>query len=132
MAETTTIKQGGAWLELSQRTPRTELRRQSIISKMLTVYEPLAERIGEDTNAVQVALLDYAALASRTVTHGGLDFEIARGDDTAEAIASKFEGWLDTAHMALIDQVARALRNLDAPVDADLGPTAITVTDPNV
>lgn len=123
------VTYGDIHVTVTYKTPRTEMRFNSIQQKFISFYKELATELNEDENAVFRILHEWSEVASvvESIT-GEIDFVFPVGEDDAETIHAKFMDYLNTAYYGIVNAVLQASREMERPRKAHLAPYAV-VTD---
>jgi hypothetical protein len=104
-------------MKIKTKTPRTEMTHQSLVHKMTSFYETLAEELGYDAVAVDMELSRFATLSARVeFDKGEADFSLALPTETTEQIKTKFLQYIDTEKMPVIDEAFRRIVQQDLPL----------------
>lgn len=111
-------------MEILKRTPRTEMRYEALLRKVLTVWDEMIKGEDEDSFVLDLAVTQYARLSSRISTSdvAELGFELASPHDSAEEIRDKFLRYLHEADLDKVDAVEKAIQRYDAPIDPATAP----------
>lgn len=114
---------------VTYKTPRTELRLDSLQQKYLPQCRAIATELGEDENAVFRIMQEWGEMASIVEgIEGELDFILPVSEDDADTIKAKFMSYLDTEYFGIVNAVLNASRELERPRKPHLAPYAV-VTD---
>ena len=112
-------------MEVSRRTPRSDMTFQQMLTRMGRFLDKLATEMALEPLILDEALTRYARLSTRVVFgEGEVDFALAQATDGEDTILSKFMGYLDTQCIERIDQALREIRETDRPADVALAPDA--------
>jgi hypothetical protein len=123
------VTYGDIHVTVTYKTPRTEMRFNSLQQKFLSFYKELASALNEDETAVFRILHEWSEVASIVESiEGELDFIFPVGEDSSETIHEKFMAYLDTAFYGIVDAILQASREMERPRKAHLAPYAV-VTD---
>lgn len=110
-------------MKVLKRTPRTDLRYQGFLRKMVPVLARVAEDNGVPQEAADDALESFAWLSARVeFEKGEVDFPLALPSDTPEQIEASFNQYLDTEHMDRVTAARAAIRESDRPTSPASAP----------
>lgn len=113
-------------MEIKKRTPRTDLQLNAILVKMGELLRPLAQEIGAAEHRVDEALTAYARISVRaSFGKDELDFDLIQPGDSAEVIRDRFDRYLDTQCVEIVDAALMALSEMDRPADQATAPTLL-------
>lgn len=108
-------------MKVLKRTPRTEMRYEALIRKVLQFFDEMVEGSGEEATTMDLAVTHFARLSSRIEPNGKSKIGLAAPGDDPETIRAKFENFLD-ADWGEVEEMTRAIRNHDAPADPATAP----------
>lgn len=105
-------------MQISKRTPRTDMHRDAIHDRMASFHQRLAEELGVPVAVLDTALVDFARLSARvTFEEGEVDFALATAGDTDGQITEKFIRYLDSQCIESIDQAEQGIQRKDRPLN---------------
>jgi hypothetical protein len=118
-------------------TPMVALKQRAIgalLNEAVTLLVEALAKQGEDIPAdiIRRDLWEFAVFSTRAQFEAGeIDFEIAKANDSAEAVAAKYLAFLASQRSALITQswTAISLLDSDLPSDVTSAPDSSTETD---
>lgn len=110
-------------MELSRRTPRTELLLNTLAVKISPLLDELIEQ-GYNKTYADAELTRFILLSSRTTpSNGELDFDLAQIADTHETLRQKFFAYWETECMAVVTHALQQLDQMDLPYNPTNAPT---------
>jgi hypothetical protein len=113
--------------EILTYTPRLRLQYQSLLRKAIDWYEEVAGDLGVETVVISNAIGDFLQMSVRVSgLNGDVDFDFASPQDTPEAVREKFNAYLDTEQMDMVDKIFDDINTTDAPANPETAPTAPT------
>lgn len=105
-------------MQISKRTPRTDMYRDAIHDRMASFHDKLAAELDVPIAVLDAALVNFARLSARvTFEPEEVDFELAAPGDNDQQIATKFMRYLDSLCIEVIDQAEQGLREKDRPTN---------------
>lgn len=117
-------------MQIKKRTPRTELEYDVILSKMGEILTEIAQTLNAQDYWVDRVMTQYARLSARVIfSENEVDFDLIDPTDSSNVIRAKFERYLDSEQIAVIEQALEAMISADLPTDLALAPEA-PVGDP--
>lgn len=105
-------------MQISKRTPRTDMYQDAIHDRMASFHEQVAESEGVPIGVLDTYLVRFARLSARVVFEDGeIDFAQATPRDTDSQIAKKFQVFLDSECGDIIAQAEQKVRDQDRPTN---------------
>lgn len=110
-------------MQIKNRTPRTEMEYDIILSKMGELLTEIAKSLDAQEFWVDRTMTQYARLSSRVeFTEGEVDFSPVHAADSPAVIREKFESYLDSAALETVELALTMLLAHDAPSELATAP----------
>lgn len=113
-------------MQLSRRTPRTELLLNTLAVKISPLLDDLIAQ-GYNKTYADAELTRFILLSSRAdPSEGELDFDLAQISDSQEVLRGKFFAYWETECMATVTHALQQLDQMDLPYNPTTAPTPPT------
>lgn len=113
-------------MELSKRTPRTELLLNTLAVKISPLLDDLIQQ-GYDRHYADAELTRFILLSARArFERGEVDFDTAQIADDLDSLKEKFFAYWETTCMDSVSSAIKRLDEMDAPHDPTTAPRAPT------
>ena len=110
-------------LEIAPLTIKRRIVYNSLRGIAQQWYEAYAKENGYTEEAIASAVLSYLNISARVSGLNGLaDFELSVPTDSPEDQRRKFDGFANSARVALVEMLERRIREMDAPDNALYAP----------
>lgn len=117
-------------MQVRKRTPRTEMEFDVIASKMSDGLSAIAKDLDAQEFYIDRVMTQYARLSNRVIFAAGeVDFEIALPSDSPSQIQTKFEAYLDSDQLDVIEEALNLILEADMPANPITAPNAVLEGD---